>query len=78
MKRTMHMWCSVILLLPFIQSAPPVQQEAVYDYDADEIFEGMLFKQHFEQRKKEAAADQVSTNTYILLQPVITEIRRNG
>ncbi|XP_056380025.1 mimecan [Hyla sarda] len=55
MKQTMHMWCSVILLLPFIQSAPPVRQEEVYDYDADEIFEGMLFKQHFEQRK---AADE--------------------
>ncbi|XP_069823298.1 mimecan [Dendropsophus ebraccatus] len=54
MKKTMHLWCSVILLLPFIQSAPPVRPEDIYDYDADEIFEGMLFKQHFEQRKKEA------------------------
>ncbi|KAM3915260.1 mimecan isoform 2-T3 [Leptodactylus fuscus] len=58
MKQTMHMWCSVILLLPFIQSAPPVHQEALYDYDADEIFEGMLFKQHFERRKREAAANE--------------------
>ncbi|XP_075688433.1 mimecan isoform X1 [Rhinoderma darwinii] len=60
MRQTMHMWCSVILVLPFIQSAPPVQQEAVYDYDADEIFEGMLFKQHFEHRKKEAAANKLN------------------
>ncbi|XP_040262976.1 mimecan [Bufo bufo] len=57
MKRTMHMWCSVILLLPFIQSASPVQQQEL-DYDADDIFEGMLFKQHFERRKEEAAANE--------------------
>ncbi|CAN2391212.1 osteoglycin, partial [Pristimantis euphronides] len=58
MKQTMHLWCSVILLLPFIQSAPPVQQEAIYDYDADDIFEGLLFKQHFEQLKKEETANE--------------------
>ncbi|XP_077132111.1 mimecan [Ranitomeya variabilis] len=58
MRQTMHMWCSVILLLPFVQSAPPLRQEALDDYDADEIFEGMLFKQHFEQRKKETASEE--------------------
>ncbi|XP_075039113.1 mimecan [Mixophyes fleayi] len=54
----MRMWCTVILLLPFIQSAPPVQQEAIYDYDADYIFEGMLFKQQFEQHAKDTAANE--------------------
>lgn len=58
MKQTMHVWCSVILMLPFIQSAPPVHQQAAYDYDADDIFEGMLFKQHFERRKEKTSANE--------------------
>lgn len=51
--QTMRMWYTVLLVLPYIQTAPPAQQEAVYDYDADEIFEGLLFKQHFEQYSKD-------------------------
>ncbi|KAG8556449.1 hypothetical protein GDO81_018079 [Engystomops pustulosus] len=58
MKQTMHLWCSVILLLPFIQSAPPGRPDALYDYDAEEIFEGMLFKQHFERHKMDTAANE--------------------
>ncbi|XP_063796781.1 mimecan [Pseudophryne corroboree] len=60
MKQTTRMWCTVILLLPLIQSAPPAQQEAVYEYDADDMFEGMLFKQHFEQYAQDAAANEMN------------------
>ncbi|XP_063282551.1 mimecan [Pelobates fuscus] len=42
-------WCAVILILPFMQSAPPVQQDTVYDYDVLDMLEGQLFKQHFER-----------------------------
>lgn len=54
----MRMWCTVLLVLPYIQTAPPEQQEAVYDYDVDDIFEGLLFKQHFEQYSKDAANEK--------------------
>ncbi|XP_073448776.1 mimecan isoform X2 [Aquarana catesbeiana] len=56
--QTMRMWCTVLLVLPYIQTAPPEQQEAVYDYDVDDIFEGLLFKQHFEQYSKDAANEK--------------------
>ncbi|KAM5147861.1 mimecan [Mantella aurantiaca] len=54
----MCVWCTVLLLLPSIHSAPPAHQQAGYDYDEDGIFEGLLFKQHFEQYSKDAAADE--------------------
>ncbi|KAM9325637.1 mimecan [Gastrophryne carolinensis] len=56
--QTMRLWCTVILVLPFIQSAPPAQQDVVYDYGADDIYEGMLFKQHFEQFAKDSAENE--------------------
>ncbi|XP_040215523.1 mimecan [Rana temporaria] len=56
--QTMLMWCTLLLVLPYIQTAPPEHQEAVYDYDVDNIFEGLLFKQHFEQYSKDVAANE--------------------
>ncbi|XP_018407801.1 PREDICTED: mimecan [Nanorana parkeri] len=56
--QTMRMWCTVLLVLPYIQTAPPAQQEAVYDYDVNEIFEGLLFKQHFEQYSKDTETNE--------------------
>ncbi|MEE6502813.1 hypothetical protein FKM82_004641 [Ascaphus truei] len=50
--------CTLILLLPLIQSAPSVQQETIYDYDADGIVEGQLFKQHFEDNSQEAQTNE--------------------
>ncbi|KAM4720879.1 mimecan isoform 1-T3 [Rhinophrynus dorsalis] len=47
--------CTLLLLLPFMQSAPPAHQEELYKYSSDDIFEGQLFKQHFE---KEAQANE--------------------
>ncbi|XP_068108091.1 mimecan [Hyperolius riggenbachi] len=56
--RTIRIWCSVILVLPFIHTAPPAHQEDIYDYNAEDMFEGLLFKQHFDQYGQDAAADE--------------------
>ncbi|XP_053325596.1 mimecan [Spea bombifrons] len=51
---TLPIWCALILLLPFMHSAPPVQQDEVYDYDVFEMLEGQLFKRALEaQTNKE-------------------------
>uniref|UniRef100_A0A8C5WKQ6 Mimecan n=1 Tax=Leptobrachium leishanense TaxID=445787 RepID=A0A8C5WKQ6_9ANUR len=50
--QTIPIWCAVILLLPFMQSAPPVHQDEDYDYDVLDMLEGQRFKLHFKEAQK--------------------------
>ncbi|KAM8930200.1 mimecan isoform 1-T1 [Pelodytes ibericus] len=56
--QTITIWCFLILLLPVMQSAPSVQQDTVYDYDVLDMFEGQLFKQHFERNSQESQTNE--------------------
>ncbi|XP_029455250.1 mimecan [Rhinatrema bivittatum] len=52
----------LFMLPPLMKSAPPIQQEPIniYDYETD-IFEGQLFKQHFEDNPQGAKINKQTT-----------------